>query len=161
MSITQTDLEVRFGANNIKIWSNLENTSGAANTALIEAGINWAEDYVHNKLRASQYSVPLQPLSGELYQVNNWMVVLAGWFIYTARGLRDIKGPDADVKAAKLSALKDAVDDEIDAVIKGGAKLDAAASSSTSPSAPIAVGDAAPGVPGSGIPSTYFLPWVG
>ena len=134
MPYAQTcDLNTRFGASNITAWSNLDNTSSNPDTNRIAAALGWASEYIDNRLRRSKYLTPLASNSGSpLLQVTDWAAVLAGWWLYTSRGMRDTD----DAKLAKLEGLKSQVDPQIDELLNGQIEIDAQARTPAGPSGP-------------------------
>ncbi|MCX5658579.1 MAG: DUF1320 family protein [Planctomycetota bacterium] len=128
---TQADLELAFGRDNIRAWSNLDNTSANADADRIAAALAWADEYLHSRLRGGRYALPLTPTAGGLAQVVEWASSLAAWKLYTARGLRDEDG-----LGHKLGLHRERVDRELDALLHGRITL-AAQVAISSPDGPV------------------------
>lgn len=131
--IGKADLDSEFGESNIITWSNKENTADAADEAAIQDAIDFAEEYIENRFHNSKYAVPFVAKSGTLHTVKHWCVRLAGWKLYTARGMRD------DDEDNKLAAIKEEVDAEISSTLAGIRGLKNAVLHTTAPSGPVAV----------------------
>jgi hypothetical protein len=97
VTIVQADLENWFGESNIQVWSDLEN-SGSTDTDRVAAAIGVGQDKVRDAFRGSAYAVPFNSLEGTLYPVKDWMVKLAGHWLYFSRGMRDTE-PDERMRA--------------------------------------------------------------
>ena len=132
--ITQSDIESVFGDDNIATWSNLDNTDATANTDRITSAISYAEAYIDDRFRLTQYRVPLQGNGVTLYIVKDWAAKLAGVWLYMSRGVRD----DND-QGDKLSDMKDSVLAEMDAYLSGQRKMNAVYNYSDTPTAPTIV----------------------
>lgn len=132
--ITQADIESVFGDDNVATWSNLDNTDASANTDRITSAINYAEAYIDDRFRLTRYAVPLVGDGVTLYVVKDWAAKLAGIWLYQSRGTRD-NNEEGD----KLTDMKEAVMDDINAYLSGQRKLNAIYNYSDSPSAPIVV----------------------
>ena len=107
----QSDIENRFGRDNIRKWSNLSGGT-AADLTRIAAAIAWADAYIDGRFRGGRHTVPLTDTTEPV--LVNWSRSLAGWWLYTSRGLRD----DND-EADKLQADRDEIDKEINAYLSG------------------------------------------
>ena len=86
--ISQSDIENVYGSANVAAWSDL--TGGdTADSTRITASITYAEHYVENLFRASQYQVPFASgASGYDTQLVDWMSAIAGDWLYRSRGVR-------------------------------------------------------------------------
>lgn len=107
--ISQSDIEDKFGVDNVAMWSNLANDSNSADTARITTAIASAEQDVNDRFRQSQYVVPLSATgSNGLRPVINWCAALAGVWLYESRVNRTQGGDAAQlVFRAKKAALED------------------------------------------------------
>ena len=132
--ISQSDVEDRFGEDNVAEWSNLNPDATEADTDRIENAIAHAEDHVDNRFRNSRYAVPLVAVSGTLYQVHDWCAKLAGLWLYEHRGISD-----DDAEGGKLGDLAEKVEQEIDGVLSGSVDLNAQLNHDDAPSAPVCV----------------------
>lgn len=134
MYISQTDLEDTFGTSNVRQWSNLDNTTGSANTSRIAAAIDWAESRVNDRLRGGKYTVPISAGAYSLPTLKAWCTGLAAWRLYIARGLRD-----QDQYMGQLQGHHDLVEKELDDVLSGVTSPDFAISRASQPTAPTVV----------------------
>lgn len=82
---TQADLEEDFGTENIKIWSDVEET-GSVNTSRITTAIADADMEIDEKL-FDLYD--RTDLSATVRTINRCSRCFAGFNLYTMRGLRD------------------------------------------------------------------------
>lgn len=128
--ITRADVETRFGARNVALWADVDDDDAVAMEAKVDAAIAWAEGQINNRFRQSRYLIPFVATSGALPVVANWATVLAGWWLYTIRGLRE-----DDATAEALAPLKEAAEEEM-AIYLANARQLPAASRSSQPSGP-------------------------
>jgi phage gp36-like protein len=84
--ITQTDIENLFGIENVARWSQLDNSSTLADEGRISAAIEWAGAEVDMAFADGPYELPLSPADAV---VKHWAAVLAGAWLYSARGQAD------------------------------------------------------------------------
>jgi hypothetical protein len=131
--ISTSDVEDHYGVQSIAVWSNLDNDDAAANDSRVEAAINWAEQSVEDRLRDGRYQVPLSGTSGTLHTVKNWCAELAGWWLWSSRGITD----DEDGQA--MERRRELVDAEIDAYAAGIRKLAAAKTEDGTPFSPVVI----------------------
>lgn len=131
---TQADLELAFGRDNVRAWSNLDGVTTNPDAPRIAAALAWAQDYIDNRLRPGRYALPLEPLDAPLAQVAGWAATLAAWRLYSARGLRDHDDPAGQ----KLQALRQGVDRELDRLLAGRLAL-RARPAAAAPDAPVAL----------------------
>jgi len=137
--ISQTDVLDVFGNANVTRWSNLDNDDTAINATRVTAAINYAEQVIDDRFRSTEYAVPLtHAASGELYVVKDWAAKLAGIWLYQCRGFDD-RDLDEDPEAARLTAMKQAVHDEIGEYFAGQRELAATKTTASGASAPIVV----------------------
>jgi phage gp36-like protein len=120
--IDLTDVENKFGADNIATWSNLDNDHRATvDMARVNVAINYAEEYVQDRMRNGRYTVPFSPLGQMPACIIDWCATKAGAWLYENRGTRD-GSPDADF-GNRIAVLERRVDAEIDAVLAGTREL--------------------------------------
>jgi phage gp36-like protein len=90
---SQTDLETRWGTQNIATWSDTDST-GSANETRIQAALTWAANYINSSMYGAGIwtvqngsNLALGPYSTIL--CNQWCCVLAAEWLYLSRGLQD------------------------------------------------------------------------
>lgn len=116
--ITQADIEMRFGADNVRAWSDLEG-SGQAHAERIAQAIAAAKADIETRLRGRGYLLPLRNAAGETpTEVQDWAVNLAALWLYELRG-RDGQG------GKEFADLRRRVDRELDEVVAGIRRLSA------------------------------------
>ncbi len=129
--ITQTDLELAFGADNIAKWSNLSGGS-TVDAARVAQAVAIGEARVEDRFRDGRYVIPFSGLSDNaLAIVKNWMVAFAVAWLYQRRGMRDT----GDEEGNKIKALLKDVQEEMTEYAMGASKLNAALNG-VQPSAP-------------------------
>ena len=129
--ISQSSIENIFGVNNIKHWSNLDNTDLAVDTTRVSLAISWAEEHVNNRFRNGLYSIPFSTIPQE---VINWCATLAGIWLYQSRGMND-----ENEEGNKLTRLKVDIERQISECLAGMTTLDAIRCSNSVPSAPVII----------------------
>ena len=103
--ITKTDIEDKFGIENVLVWSDLENT-GTIDLARISRAINYAEARINDELRNGPYAIPLVPNGpNSLIVIVDIAAVIAGWWLLDRSSLRDENA---------LNRIKDQKDEAID-----------------------------------------------
>lgn len=118
--ISQTDIENVFGTENVKYWSDLDD-SGSVDTTRISKAIEFAEAAIDDWFRDSEYEVPITGVDGSTpSKVIDWAAKYAGYWLYSSRGLRDVDDDDN-----KIARLKREVDDEIRSYLSGQRRLNA------------------------------------
>lgn len=127
--IEQSDIEARFGIDNVAQWSNLDNTDSEADEDRIAAAITFAESYVQDRLRGGRYAIPF---SGNTQTLTDIMARIAGVWLYQSRGDNDTA---IDAKLEIHQARADAL---LDRIASGQLSLDLALNHS-GPSAPVVV----------------------
>lgn len=106
----RSDIEDRFGVDNVSTWSDLDNDEDSGKiTARIARAIVVAEDMINTLLRGGVYSVPFSSVPVMVVDV---CAVLAGVWLYDARGVADY---DAESGTAqhKLHFQRDAAIDKL------------------------------------------------
>lgn len=126
--IDQSNLEDKFGINNIEAWSQLDNDVETADTARIQKAIDYAESKINDAFRGSRYAIPF---ASAPEQIKEWATTLAGIWLYQSRGLRD-----TNEEGDKLQALRDDTDKAIVDCAAGKTRLDAARYDGSVPTAP-------------------------
>lgn len=83
----RSDIEDRFGVANVTTWADLDNDGNASKiTARIARAIVVAEDQVNAWLRGGAYAIPF---SGAPTMIEDICAVLAGVWLYDARGVAE------------------------------------------------------------------------
>ena len=133
--IAQSDVEDQFGANNVAVWSQLDNTTTGADTARIDDAIDNAEQTVEDRFRGGPYAIPFTGGGSRgLVKVIEWCAKLAGLWLYENRGLRD-----DEEGGNKLTAIKNAVFHEIALYLSGQMRLKADAAMAGRPTGPVVI----------------------
>lgn len=132
--IGQANVEDQFGANNVAVWSQLDNTTTGADTSRVDDAIDNAEQTVEDRFRGGPYAVPFTGGGSRgLVKVIEWCAKLAGIWLYENRGLRDA-GEDGDNKLTKMKAD---VFHEIAVYLSGQVRLQADAVTTGRPTGPV------------------------
>ena len=131
ITITQADLEKRFGADNIQVWSDLDN-SGSADTDRITEALAVGTATVRDKFRLGPYTIPFEGAEADLKKPKDWMLIYAGTWLYFSRGLQDTSVNE------RMQDLADRADAEIREYFSGRARL-GATRAETMPTAPIVI----------------------
>lgn len=111
--VTLSGVQDVFGEENVAVWSDLAQ-AGELDEDRVDRAIAWADEDINSRFRGSRYDVPLPATA----QVEHWGAVLAGVWLYRARGMRDTDPED------KITALKKEIEDEIADVLAGARNLD-------------------------------------
>ena len=86
----QSDVESQFGVNNVRVWSQLDNTLTTADETRIQQALDFADARIISTFAGfGNYVTPLSPLGTDAALVTRWAAVLAGAWLYQSRGLRD------------------------------------------------------------------------
>lgn len=86
--IVESDIQARFGIDNVNTWADLDNDD-VPDAGRVDASIAYAEDRIDDFFRDGRYAIPFA-FRGVISQtLKNWAAVLAGWWLYTSRGMRD------------------------------------------------------------------------
>lgn len=110
--IQKSDIEDIFGADNVAIWSNLQNDSTDADEVRIASAIAAAEQEVNDRFRQSQYVIPFtQNGSGGLRPVIEWCSALAGAWLFRPRLMRGQGGDAAQLIVGQRKAALEAMDE--------------------------------------------------
>ena len=118
---TQSDIEDRFGVDNVAQWSNLENESTTADTARIANAIAFAGQEIDDRFRNSEYVVPLSAAgSSGLLPVTGWAAALAGAWLFQSRLMRG----NAAGNAETVMFQRRAAQEEMDLYLAGCRRLD-------------------------------------
>jgi phage gp36-like protein len=89
----QSDIESQFGVNNVRVWSQLDNSVTTADESRIQQALNFADARIISTFAGfGNYVSPLAPLGTDVMLVTRWAAVLAGAWLYQSRGLRDDPG---------------------------------------------------------------------
>jgi hypothetical protein len=126
--ISQSDLELQYGTENIAVWSNMSNDGTGANTARITQAIDFAETYLEARWRHTRWSVPF---SNSAY-VKYILCVYAAEYLYKIRGKRTIAETDVfDTQLQQVNKM-------INSIAAGGHRIDSALSH-TSPTGMVVI----------------------
>jgi phage gp36-like protein len=131
---TRTDLENKFGVDNILKWSDIE-CNGSVDASRIALAITTADEDIDDRFRATRYSLPFSPVPRK---VSEWSAVLAGIWLFDSRP--EFRETD---KVEAFAIIRENVDKEIDDYVSGKRifKKDTGVDTAgTSPSAPSVVG---------------------
>ena len=88
----QQQIENKYGAENVRVWSNPDNASPgvATNVNSLQQAMNVADSYLESMFfTQGNYAVPPGAGQNSMGIVTDWWVTIAAWSLYTARGLRD------------------------------------------------------------------------
>lgn len=130
--ISQTDIENRFGTSTVAKWSQLEETTEAADTSRIATAIAWAEEFVENRFRGTRYAVPF---TGTSKMLVDWCAVHAGVWLYSNRGSSaGAESADAD----RFNSMAVNANNEMQACLNGAMKLPLGLARAT-PTVPVVV----------------------
>jgi hypothetical protein len=84
------DLQSQWGGENIRVWSNLDNTVYTVNVSRCQAALSYADSEIISFFKDyGNYTTPLQPYGTDVVIVTRWDAVIAGVWLYQSRGLRD------------------------------------------------------------------------
>ena len=117
--IKSTDLENFFGFRNIITYSRLDGTETTRDGNRVQAAIDYAEDYVDDRLRNGPYVIPLPQAPSALKTIIDIVVRIAGVWLYQSRGVRD------DDENDKMQAHRDRAEEMLNMILSGQMKLDA------------------------------------
>lgn len=117
----QSDVESQFGIDNVRVWSQLDNTVCTADVAQIQQALNYADGMIISTFaNFGNYVTPLAPVGTDAVLVTRWAAVIAGAWLYQSRGFRD-----EDVEGDHLAKLLKEVEGEM-LRYRAGEKLNAA-----------------------------------
>lgn len=126
-----SDVQAIFGASNVARWSNLERDNAQTAAARVDDAIAWAEAHIDDRFRDGPYVVPLTVST----VVTNLAAKLAGWWLYSSRGL--LEKDDSEV-AGKMQGHRKEAEDAINAYLCGARRLNAERVDAA-PTAPVVV----------------------
>lgn len=111
-----------FGQTNIIQWADHDSVGDDTQIqASIDRAIEYAEQYVLDRMRQTRYAIPLvESESGGLRVIKSVMAKIAACRLYTARGLRD------DAVEDRMQRVRNDADDTIGAYQSGQMHLAAA-----------------------------------
>lgn len=132
--ITQADVEMQWGTENVRIWSNVDNDDAATDTDRVADAIETAEEDIENRFReGTVYTVPFVASGSDFPRVmKNWMATLAGFQLYQSRPSK------GDAKSDVQDRI-DAMDKEIAIYVKGGRRLALQRAGTRNPTCPTVV----------------------
>lgn len=102
----ETNLNNKFGSENIRLWSQVNNSVTTKDSDRILAALNQADSVIDDALRNGRYLVPLQPINVTYGVVERIATIYAGFYLYEARGFDD----ESTEEQNKLSLLKTEAD---------------------------------------------------
>jgi hypothetical protein len=86
----QGDVESQFGIDNVRVWSQLDNSQTIADVSRIQQSLNFADGKIISTFaNFGNYVTPLAPIGTDAALVTRWAAVIAGAWLYQSRGLRD------------------------------------------------------------------------
>jgi hypothetical protein len=86
----QSDVESQFGIDNVRTWSQLDNSLTSADVSRIQAALDYADAKIISTFaNFGNYVTPLAPIADGIALVTRWAAVIAGAWLYQSRGLRD------------------------------------------------------------------------
>ncbi len=105
----QSDIEAQFGCDNVRIWSQLDNSQTSADVTRIQQALDYGDSRIISAFyNFGNYVTPLAPQGTDIDLVCRWAAVIAGAWLYQSRGLRD-EDPHGD----HISHLQDQVEQEM------------------------------------------------
>jgi phage gp36-like protein len=118
---SQSDVESQFGVDNVRVWSQLDNSQSSADLSRIQRALDFADAKIISTFAGyGSYVTPLSPIGTDALVVGRWAAVIAGAWLYQSRGLRD-----NDVQGDHVSRLLHQVEAEM-CKFRAGEKLAAA-----------------------------------
>jgi len=116
-----SDVESQFGIDNVRVWSQLDNTQTSADVSRIQQSLDYADGKIISTFADyGNYVTPLAPMGTDVSLVTRWAAVIAGAWLYQSRGLRDDDG-----QGDHIARLQGQVDAEM-LRYRGNEKLNAA-----------------------------------
>jgi phage gp36-like protein len=117
----QSDIESQFGIDNVRVWSQLDNTQPTADVTRIQQALDFADGKIISAfINFGNYVTPLAPLGSDAVLVTRWAAIIAGAWLYQSRGLRD-----DDSQGDHVGRLRSQVESEM-LRYRGNEKLNAA-----------------------------------
>lgn len=129
--IGQSDIEDKFGSENVTIWSDLNNT-GSIDGDRIERSINYAEEKVENLFRSTNYLVPFTPVPKVII---DWMTTYAGLWLFSNRP----KHLGGDPINEGFDLMERMTEKDINTYLMGQATLNTSLQESSQPEMPVVV----------------------
>ena len=130
---SQGDVESIGGAENVRVWSNLENEDDEVDTARVRDALEYADAVIDALMAEGPYAVPLALGAGETI-VRTWAGRLAAVWLWRGRTPGRV-----DETSATMVELERKTFDEIAQVRRGARRLGAALSQQPQPSCPTVV----------------------
>jgi phage gp36-like protein len=89
----QSDVESQFGIDNVRVWSQLDNSQTTADVSRIQQALDFADGKIISTFaNFGNYVTPLAPIGADISLVTRWAAVIAGAWLYQSRGMRDDGG---------------------------------------------------------------------
>jgi phage gp36-like protein len=87
---SQSDIESQFGIDNVRVWSQLDNSLTTADLTRIQSALDFADAKIISTFaQFGNYATPLNPINEGIPLARRWAAVIAGTWLYQSRGLRD------------------------------------------------------------------------
>lgn len=125
------DLEARFGVEQIKRWSQLDNSVSGVDAARVQLALDSADDEIDNFMRGGPFAVPLSPVNATM---TRWACAIAAHWLYVNRGVKD-----SDAVGDKLSDLVDQARGEMGLLRNNLTRMDLTAGRYPQTTAPVVV----------------------
>jgi phage gp36-like protein len=101
----QSDIESQFGIDNIRVWSQLDNSQTSADVSRIQQSLDFADaKIIATFANFGNYVTPLAPIAEGVSLVTRWAAIFAGAWLYQSRGLRDDDAQGDHVASLKTLA---------------------------------------------------------
>lgn len=125
------DLEARFGVEQIKRWSQLDNSVSGVDADRVQLALDSADDEIDNFMRGGPFAVPLAPVNATM---TRWACAIAAHWLYVNRGVKD-----SDAVGDKLSDLVDQARGEMGLLRNNLTRMDLTAGQYPQTTAPVVV----------------------
>src|ERR1700722_17670294 len=117
----QSDVESQFGIDNVRVWSQLDNSQTTADVSRIQQSLDFADGKIISTFaNFGNYVTPLAPIGTDAALVTRWAAVIAGAWLYQSRGLRDENSEGGHIAQLQLQVETEMLR------YRGGEKLNAA-----------------------------------
>ncbi len=114
---TKSNIEDVFGVENVKQWSDLDNT-GVADTDRITRSIDVASERIDDAARVTSYTIPLADEDATTSEtITDLAATLAGIWLYDARGSQDFNPVTGDA-VHRLEFKRQRAEQTLDDIIK-------------------------------------------
>jgi hypothetical protein len=121
----RSDVEAQFGVTNVTKWADLDNDGDATKIAdRIDWAITLADAEIEDRLRYSQYIVPIVGLSGMPPVIVALSAMRAGVLLYDSRGAQDFD-PDSGIPMHRLAGFNKRFETTLNDLLSGRRTLSA------------------------------------